>query len=58
MIHGDRDQLYDVIRTAAGYRAAGARVEIVAGAGHSPNVERPGQVARILREFASLPPAP
>ncbi|MGN2641729.1 alpha/beta fold hydrolase [Nocardia takedensis] len=49
VIHGDRDRMYDVDRTVARYRAAGATVEIVTGAGHSPNVERPHEVARILR---------
>nr|WP_232542406.1 alpha/beta hydrolase [Nocardia bovistercoris] len=53
VIHGDRDQLYDVDRTVARYRAAGATVEIVSGAGHSPNLERPHEVARIIRQWTA-----
>ncbi|WP_405179531.1 alpha/beta hydrolase [Nocardia sp. NBC_01377] len=48
VIHGDRDQMYDPARTVARYTAAGAEVEIVPGAGHSPNIERPHDIARIL----------
>lgn len=51
VIHGDRDQLYDPVRTAARYAAAGATVEIVSGAGHSPNIERPHDVARIIGAY-------
>jgi pimeloyl-ACP methyl ester carboxylesterase len=34
------------------YAAAGAETHLVAGAGHSPNVERPGQTARLILRFA------
>ncbi|RDI66156.1 alpha/beta fold hydrolase [Nocardia pseudobrasiliensis] len=51
VIHGDRDRFYAWHIAAARYRAAGARVEIIEGAGHSPNVERPAEVARVLTEF-------
>ncbi|MGY6658872.1 alpha/beta fold hydrolase [Amycolatopsis sp. TRM77291] len=51
VILGRRDRFYDCDRTFARYSAAGARVEVVEDAGHSPFLERPGEVARLLREF-------
>ncbi|WP_225727879.1 MULTISPECIES: alpha/beta fold hydrolase [unclassified Nocardia] len=51
VIHGSDDQLYDTARTVARYAAAGARVEVVDGAGHSPNIERPNEFARLVGEF-------
>ena len=53
VIHGRQDQLYDWAKTAARYEAAGARVEVIDGAGHSPNVERPVQVAAVIGAFLS-----
>ncbi|QGK70326.1 alpha/beta fold hydrolase [Allosaccharopolyspora coralli] len=49
-ILGSRDRFYGA-RSADRYAAAGARVEILPDAGHSPTVEAPGAVARLLREF-------
>jgi len=37
------------------YAAAGARVEVIDTAGHSPNVEAPDQVAAIIRDFLANP---
>ncbi|MFI9454784.1 alpha/beta fold hydrolase [Amycolatopsis sp. NPDC052450] len=51
VILGRRDRFYDCEKTFARYSAVGARVEVVEGAGHSPFLERPGEVARLLREF-------
>ncbi|AHH15310.1 alpha/beta hydrolase family protein [Nocardia nova SH22a] len=51
VVHGTADRFYDWKPTAQRYRAAGARVDIIEGAGHSPNVERPEQVAELLGEF-------
>ncbi|EME64517.1 alpha/beta fold hydrolase [Amycolatopsis decaplanina] len=51
VILGRRDRFYDCEKTFARYSAAGARVEVVEGAGHSPFLERPAEVARLLREF-------
>ncbi|OXM45282.1 alpha/beta fold hydrolase [Amycolatopsis alba] len=51
VILGRRDRFYDCDRTFARYSAVGARVEVVEGVGHSPFLERPGEVARLLREF-------
>lgn len=53
VLHGDHDQMYDVGRTTARYAAAGARVDIITGTGHSPNIERPAEVARLLGAFAA-----
>ncbi|MGV9678937.1 alpha/beta fold hydrolase [Nocardia sp. NPDC003482] len=55
VLHGERDRLYDWSPTAARYRAVGARVEILTGAGHSPIIERPGEVARSIAEFLRAP---
>ncbi|MFI9506150.1 alpha/beta fold hydrolase [Nocardia sp. NPDC052566] len=55
VLHGDSDQMYDPAKTIARYAATDARVEVVAGAGHSPNVERPAEVARLIREFLTPP---
>lgn len=52
VILGQRDRFYDCEKTFARYSAVGARVEVVEGAGHSPFLERPGEVARLLREFS------
>jgi pimeloyl-ACP methyl ester carboxylesterase len=54
-IHGDKDQMWDWRKTVARFEAAGIRVETIAGAGHSPNVERPVTVARLIRQFATGP---
>ncbi|MER6665343.1 alpha/beta fold hydrolase [Amycolatopsis japonica] len=51
VILGRRDRFYDCDKTFARYSAVGARVEVVEGVGHSPFLERPGEVARLLREF-------
>jgi pimeloyl-ACP methyl ester carboxylesterase len=57
-ILGGRDRLYPSAPTAARYRAAGARVEVIDGAGHSVNVQRPTEVAELIRDFAAHPTPP
>jgi pimeloyl-ACP methyl ester carboxylesterase len=53
-IFGSEDQIYDVGPALAAYRAVpGARVAEVDGAGHSPNVEKPEETARLVLEFAA-----
>jgi pimeloyl-ACP methyl ester carboxylesterase len=54
-ILGGRDRLYPSAPTAARYRAAGARVVVIDDAGHSVNVQRPAEVAELIREFAGQP---
>ncbi|SEP51864.1 alpha/beta fold hydrolase [Amycolatopsis saalfeldensis] len=51
VILGARDTLYDCAKTAARYAAVGARVEVVAGAGHSVAGARPAEVALLLRKL-------
>ncbi|RMI28284.1 alpha/beta fold hydrolase [Nocardia stercoris] len=53
VLHGDSDSMYDTARTEQRYRDAGAEFHVVAGAGHSPNVERPTEVAQLLAEFVT-----
>lgn len=50
-ILGGRDQLYPCAPAAARYRAAGADVVVLDEAGHSPHVERPAEVATLIRTF-------
>ncbi|MFG1772852.1 alpha/beta fold hydrolase [Nocardia salmonicida] len=50
-VHGRSDQMYDCATTLARYAAAGAEVEVIEGAGHSPNVEQPELLARAVRAF-------
>ena len=52
-IHGRHDQMYDCDKSIERYAAAGASVAVIEGAGHSPNVERPVEVARLVRDFAN-----
>ena len=54
-ILGGRDHLYPSAPTAARYRAAGARVVVIDDAGHSVNVQRPAEVAELIRDFAAHP---
>jgi pimeloyl-ACP methyl ester carboxylesterase len=55
VIFGDMDDIYDEWEDAVEkFRAIpSARVEVIAGAGHSPNVETPEEVATLIRAFAS-----
>jgi pimeloyl-ACP methyl ester carboxylesterase len=55
VIFGSEDQLYDDPSEAAHAfdSVLGARIEMIEGAGHSPNVEKPGQTARLILEFAA-----
>jgi pimeloyl-ACP methyl ester carboxylesterase len=54
-IFGEHDSFFHADESAAAYRALpGARVEVLRGAGHSPNVERPDEVARLIHEFATV----
>lgn len=51
-IFGADDQVYDARKALAAYATVhGARTELIAGAGHSPNVEKPAQTASLLLAF-------
>lgn len=52
VILGGRDHFYGA-RSAPRYGAAGARVEILHDAGHSPFVEMPARVAALIHTFAA-----
>jgi pimeloyl-ACP methyl ester carboxylesterase len=48
VILGRHDRFYPWAQTASRYRAAGARVEIIADVGHSPQVERPAEIVDLV----------
>jgi pimeloyl-ACP methyl ester carboxylesterase len=54
VLFGAEDQLYDDPRaTADAYRSVpGAQIRMIAGAGHSPEVEKPTRTARMILRFA------
>jgi len=55
VIFGTEDQIWDDPKQAAEAFSdvPGARIAMVKGAGHSPNVEQPAQTARLILEFAA-----
>jgi pimeloyl-ACP methyl ester carboxylesterase len=53
-IFGTEDQLCDPEPSQEAYGALpGARTELIKGAGHSPNVEKPEETARLIESFAA-----
>ena len=51
-IMGAEEQIADDPQEAlVAYRAAGAQTKLIAGAGHSPNVEKPAQLAALVLAF-------
>jgi pimeloyl-ACP methyl ester carboxylesterase len=60
VIFGSEEQIYTPPDEAANaYKSVpGAVIEMVEGAGHSPNVEKPKQTAGLVLEFAANPAAP
>jgi pimeloyl-ACP methyl ester carboxylesterase len=55
-IFGAEDQIYDSRKALRAYgRIAGSRTRLIAGAGHSPNVEKPAATARLIETFAKSP---
>ena len=58
IIFGAEDQIYDAQAAIARYRAnvPGAQTDLIPGAGHSPNVEKPDLVAPLILAFAKPPP--
>jgi pimeloyl-ACP methyl ester carboxylesterase len=52
-IFGAEDQIYDAPAALATYaKVPGARAVSIAGAGHSPNVEKPARIAALVLKFA------
>lgn len=59
VIFGTEDQFYDATKAADGYKnVSGAQIQMIPGAGHSPNVEKPDQTAALILEFAASPSNP
>jgi pimeloyl-ACP methyl ester carboxylesterase len=52
VIFGSEDELVDPKGAHAWDGLPKLRIAVLPGAGHSPNVDRPGQMARIIAEFA------
>lgn len=51
-IQGAADQLVDPLTTEAFAQVPGARIALLpGGVGHSPQIERPAEVVRLLRDF-------
>lgn len=51
-VFGAEDQIYESERALAAYaRVPGAQTALIPGAGHSPNVERPGRTAGLVLRF-------
>jgi len=58
VIFGAEDQIYDAEEAIEPYRGiAGVQAYVLEGAGHSPQVELPDEVARLINEFAAEPVA-
>jgi pimeloyl-ACP methyl ester carboxylesterase len=58
IIVGDQDQPFLAPCEYMAKKIPGARLEVIAGAGHSSNLDRPDAFNRALRDFLeSLPPA-
>lgn len=55
VIFGAEEQIYDPEEALAAYSRMGAETRLVAGAGHSPNVERPALTAALVERFARSP---
>jgi pimeloyl-ACP methyl ester carboxylesterase len=53
-IFGTEDQICDPESSQEAYAAVpGARTELIEGAGHSPNVEKPEETAKLIEAFAA-----
>ena len=60
VIFGSEDQIYDEDEALSAYgKIPGAETDLIDGAGHSPNVEKPAQAAALVLAFeAKLGPLP
>jgi pimeloyl-ACP methyl ester carboxylesterase len=53
VIFGSEEQIYDAREALRAFAdVPGSETELIEGVGHSPNVERPAQTARLVLEFA------
>jgi len=56
VIFGTEDQLSDAEEATAAFEGIpGVQIELIEGAGHSPHVETPDEVAALILEFAAAP---
>ncbi len=53
VVFGRKDEIVDPDSAREYESVPGARVEYLGASGHSPMVEQPGEVARLLRDFAN-----
>lgn len=54
VIFGSEDQIYEAEPALGAYAAVpGTRTELIEGAGHSPNVEKPKETAALIEDFAA-----
>lgn len=52
-IFGAEDQIYDSKEALAAYaKVPGAETDLIPGSGHSPNVEKPAETARLILDFS------
>ncbi len=59
VVFGTEDQIYDATKAANAYKnVPGAQIQMIQGAGHSPNVEKPAETAALILEFAATPNNP
>jgi pimeloyl-ACP methyl ester carboxylesterase len=57
-IDGSEDQILDATATGEKFHAApGAITKLIDGVGHSPNVEKPAETAKLILDFAGAVPA-
>lgn len=53
-VFGAEDQIFEAKKSLAAFaKVPGARTALIPGAGHSPNVEKPGRTARLVLQFAA-----
>jgi pimeloyl-ACP methyl ester carboxylesterase len=54
IVHGEDDELVDSAGAREWSSVPGARIAVLPGLGHTPFVDRPGRLARIIAEFARV----
>ncbi|MFJ3900940.1 alpha/beta fold hydrolase [Streptomyces sp. NPDC090025] len=57
LVYGDEETVWPVAELAAAAARTGARHTVIAGAGHSPNVSHPRELADLLTAFWAAPTA-
>jgi len=56
VIFGEEDQLFDAEESIEGYSdVPGVQTELIEGAGHAPQVEKPEEVAKLIDDFSVQP---